>query len=82
MLSCLDHPIFLSLNNPEAILQEKQHPGKVELQQEDLQKDSLGYLVVLFQSTREYLETLMYVLINPSGNNMIFQCWCYIEVVW
>ena len=57
----------------KAILQEKQHPGKVELQQEDMQKDSLGCLEVLFQSISESLETLISksVITNPSGNGVI-----------
>ena len=57
----------------KAILQEKQHPGKVELQQEDLQKDSLGCLVVLFQTINEYVEALISksVITNPYRNSVI-----------
>ena len=59
-----------------AILQEKKQTRKVELQQEDLQKDSLGYSRRTIPIIMEYLEALILksMFVNPSGNSVIFQC--------
>ena len=57
----------------KAILQEKQQTRKVELQPEDLQKDSLGYFRRTIPIIMEYLEALILgsMFVNPSGNSMI-----------